>query len=272
MCHGKARMNRFFLKKCLYKGGLSVVHEARDLKNVKDVIIKRCWEPRYARREFRALIELNDLGCRNIAELSTQRLIDDIEINGASTYKETSHPSALSLEKYMYQPRLCMTDADVAPIMRDVLEALSDMHRLQYIHADVKTENCMFDGKNYRLIDFGLALPFDVADSYRKMCGSPFYMAPEIIHNMGFSPACDMYSSGIMLYSLLHEKQHPFVDMTQKYKKRELQNLIAMSSYSPCCWENENAPLASSLCNLLLKKYPKERISAEEALQHDLFL
>lgn len=172
-----------------------------------------------------------------------------------------------------YPGKLCMymsSDRDGSWIFRQMLRGLRDVHGCGYVHLDIKRDNVMMDDDNcVRLIDFGLSKTTEELCDYRRSCGSPFYMAPELIARTGASEFSDMYSTGILLFMLHHNGQHPhYSEAGLEIGVSELFDRVLSRGYADSMWKNKNAPLAGDLCGRLLKTEASERLSAEEALNH----
>lgn len=267
---------KLVLTEKLYSGAFSVVHKGHDVASADHpLIIKRCCDSRHARREFRAILDLNDSRCRNIAALEVDRLVSDNEIDRSLVrshkfYTQAyDHPSNIVLEEYDHFPEPCRDDGGILEIAHDVLTALCDIHGQGYVHCDVKRENIMFDADSlsYRLIDFGLAMKEDLARLHAYVRGTPFYLAPEIVQHGEITRKADMYAVGVLIYSLLHECEHPIHELNLSAPKKAHRRTIAEKSYDPARWRNSNAPRAEELCKKLLQRYPPARPSAEEALE-----
>ena len=94
-----------------------------------------------------------------------------------------------------------------------VCSAFSYLHARKIAHRDLKPENLLFDNEGYlKLVDFGFAKI--IKDRTWTLCGTPEYLAPEIISNRGHGCGVDWWTLGILVYEML-VGQPPFVGATQ---------------------------------------------------------
>ena len=89
-----------------------------------------------------------------------------------------------------------------------VLGALKYMHDKGIAHRDLKPENMLMTSKakdaQCKITDFGLSKFFDEQSSLMKTpCGTPGYIAPEVLHMRGYNQQCDVWSFGVIVYILL---------------------------------------------------------------------
>ncbi|CAE8683405.1 unnamed protein product, partial [Polarella glacialis] len=162
-------------------------------------------------------------------------------------------------------------------LMTQLLAALRHIHSLGVVHRDVKAENILIASDNRFLLgDFGMAVEVAPAkadshwttqapaaeDSIMWRCGTPGYVAPEVIRGKGGSSKVDMFAAGVVLF-LVRTGCLPFGNQPNWMARTVDQELdlddpgeLALSSM-PC----------RKLMRRLLEKYPEERVSAEEALQ-----
>lgn len=119
------------------------------------------------------------------------------------TYIVTELLEGPELFEYVQKNRLSENEA--RKLFEEILKAVEFMHKEQIVHRDLKLENIMFahgTSSTLKLIDFGFATRI----SNRLMdtpCYTLEYAAPEILSNKKYSKACDLWSLGVILYTLL---------------------------------------------------------------------
>jgi calcium-dependent protein kinase len=98
----------------------------------------------------------------------------------------------------------------IKTIMHNLLKAVNVLHDTGVIHRDLKPDNIMFmESDNFdslKIIDFGLATEMSATQYLFPKCGTPGYVAPEILNlvdrTIKYSSQCDIFSCGCIFYKL----------------------------------------------------------------------
>ena len=96
-------------------------------------------------------------------------------------------------------------EKDACIIIVRLLSALEYLHELGIMHRDIKPENLILkDEKDFeiKLADFGLAEFVTKTDLLFRRCGTPGYVAPEILADKPYDTKVDVFSAGVILYIL----------------------------------------------------------------------
>ncbi|KAG2466394.1 KGP2 kinase, partial [Polypterus senegalus] len=102
-----------------------------------------------------------------------------------------------------------------------VTEAFDYLHQIGVVYRDLKPENLMLDSAGYiKLVDFGFAKKIDWGQKTWTFCGTPEYVAPEIILNKGHDFSVDFWSLGILVFELLTGKYLVFMCYRQNSTER----------------------------------------------------
>lgn len=148
------------------------------------------------------------------------------------------------------------------------------MHSKNIMHRDLKPENLLFRKSgdwDCIIADFGLAEFSDEAEYLFVRCGTPGYVAPEVINikdmTKKYDPICDIFSLGLIFYLLLTGKS-AFSGKT--YNEVLSQNRAGTVNLATEELKNVS-PEAKDLLEKMLMKKPEQRISAAEALKHPYF-
>lgn len=105
----------------------------------------------------------------------------------------------------LHKRRRVITDYECRFYIYEILEGVKYLHDNRIIHRDLKLGNLFLnDMLNVKIGDFGLATRIDFDGERKKtLCGTPNYIAPEILNKKGHSFEVDIWSIGCVMYTLL---------------------------------------------------------------------
>ena len=229
-----------------------------------------------------------------INKSSTCSAEDDKEIfNEINILRTMDHPNILKIfefysnrESYSIVTELCsggelfqeivdkgpFTETYSAYVMYQIFSAINYCHKMNIIHRDLKPENILIvdrDKNNYpriKICDFGTSKMVEKGAVQKKLVGSSYYIAPEVLKKR-YNEKCDIWSCGVILYILLSARP-PFGGDSDS----EIMERVALGKY-----DIESKPFnkisksAIDLIQKLLLMDVNKRISAEDALNHPWF-
>ena len=163
-------------------------------------------------------------------------------------------------------------DEDFASyIMYQIFSAVNYCHSMSILHRDLKPENILIErkeknGLKIKIIDFGTAKIFENNKVERKIIGSSYYIAPEVL-SKNYNEKCDLWSCGVILYILLSAAP-PFSGRNDN----EIIESIKKGYYDieSNIWQKISSE-AKNLIRNLLERNVGIRINAEDALNHKWF-
>ena len=159
------------------------------------------------------------------------------------------------------------SEKKAAHVVRAVASALHFIHQHNIVHRDLKPENLLYkevDTEEIKLADFGLAHILEPQTALTTACGTPGYVAPEILMGHGYDKEVDLWSLGVITYILLCGFP-PFYDDNQS----ELFNTIRKGRYHyPSPYWDEVSSEAKDVIDNLLKLDPTVRWTAQQVLDN----
>lgn len=156
-------------------------------------------------------------------------------------------------------------------LMVQILSGLEYLHAHNILFRDIKLENILFDAQGkIKITDFGLSKPdIDEDEITYSYCGSPEYMAPEMLAKSGHSYQVDFYALGILLYELLFGRSPFYAPKKEDIFHAILHSEPKFPKTPPVSKE------VKSLIKGLLAKNPNHRIGSlkgvREILSHPWF-
>lgn len=91
--------------------------------------------------------------------------------------------------------------------VRVICSGIQYIHKMNIVHRDIKPENLLLtslvEDDSVKICDFGLAAKYEEGKLLRTACGTPGYLAPEILKGTGYGKPVDMWAIGVVTYCLL---------------------------------------------------------------------
>uniref|UniRef100_A0A8K9UPX8 Calcium/calmodulin-dependent protein kinase 1Da n=1 Tax=Oncorhynchus mykiss TaxID=8022 RepID=A0A8K9UPX8_ONCMY len=160
------------------------------------------------------------------------------------------------------------TEKDASTLIRQVLDAVDYLHKLGIVHRDLKPENLLYfnpqDESKIMISDFGLSKMEGSGDVMSTACGTPGYVAPEVLAQKPYSKAVDCWSIGVIAYILLCGYP-PFYD--ENDSKLFEQILKADYEFDAPYWD-DISDSAKDFIGSLMEKDPAKRFTCDQALRH----
>eukprot|EP00439_Symbiodinium_sp_Y106_P081627 s980_g20.t1 len=156
-----------------------------------------------------------------------------------------------------------LQEPSVKDLFKQLMDGLAHVHDMCVVHRDIKLENLLLDPYGcVKIADFGVAVVAQPGRQLHEHCGTPSYIAPEILLEAGYEgfPA-DVWSSGVSLYAMLCGRL-PFKGKSMPDLKR---SILRGQYHLP----DHLSPSSVSLVNTMLMLEPRSRPRVGAVLAHD---
>ncbi|KAL7543878.1 hypothetical protein ACHAXR_013281, partial [Thalassiosira sp. AJA248-18] len=264
-CQGKQFREVYQLNKKLKSGTFSTVcrgvHRATGRQVAVKCILRKKIEPSVDAAVFEEVLIMSGLHHRYICPM-----IDYFE-------EDRCHFVVMELEKggdlcERLNDKQTYSEQDARTVVRNVCEAMEFVHSKGFAHCDIKPRNYLLRSKrddvDVRLADFGFAQHVHAPNSLTSQCGTPFFVAPEVINRKPYDQKVDMWSIGITCYLLLCGDT-PF---NGKNRQQLFRRISCDEPTFPDDKWGHVSDEAVEFVRKLLTKEPAKRLSAAQALQH----
>ncbi|KAJ3242116.1 calcium calmodulin-dependent protein kinase type 1G [Chytriomyces hyalinus] len=159
-------------------------------------------------------------------------------------------------------------ETDASRIIHKILGAVDYLHSIGIAHRDLKPENLLLSDKsaNAKVVisDFGLSKILNDESAMKTACGTPGYVAPEVLRKRGYGREVDLWSIGVISYILLCGYP-PFYDQNNAVLFRQI--MSGRFEFDSPWWDNISKE-AKDFIRRLLVLDPKQRYTAKQALAH----
>lgn len=155
-------------------------------------------------------------------------------------------------------------------MIKHLASAMAYLHSMSIVHRDIKPENLLveLDANGYvtelKLADFGLAC--EVTEPLFAVCGTPTYVAPEILMETGYGLKIDVWAAGIILYILLCGFP-PFVSPDNQQEPLFDAIISGVYEFPEPYWSDIGDGVRDLIANML-QSDPEVRFTSEDILDH----
>jgi len=248
------------------KGGFSIVYRALRKKDKADFAIKCIPKKnvegddiKLLRREIQIMKRLNHpniLKLYEVYENDEQFYLVMELVKGKELFDKI-------VERGMYSER------DAANIIVQVVSAVQYLHEHGIAHRDLKPENLLSAGEGekeiVKIADFGFSKSFaEEGEKLQTSCGSPGYVAPEILTAECYDKSVDMWSVGVIIYILLSGYPPFYADSAPALFKKIMD---VKYDFDDSVWDDISDSAKDLIRNLLVKD-PAKRFTAVQCLAH----
>ena len=169
-------------------------------------------------------------------------------------------------EQPCWKNNKCFPSNEVAKIIKEIVCAVYYLHNMDppIIHRDIKPENVLIDKNGVaKLTDFGWSNYVDSNEIRRTYCGTPVYLAPEMVNEIGHDEHLEIWCIGVLLFELLTG--------TVPFKGKDYESLNNNIVSLKIIWPKDISSTAKNLIGKILKRDPDDRISLVDMLKHPFF-
>uniref|UniRef100_A0A4W4EC56 Serine/threonine-protein kinase PLK3 n=1 Tax=Electrophorus electricus TaxID=8005 RepID=A0A4W4EC56_ELEEL len=240
--------------KLLGKGGFARCYEMTDLANNKMYAVKVIPQSRVSKPHQRDKIT---------NEIELHKTLQHKHVVKFSHHFEDQDNIYIFLElcsrkslAHIWKARHTLTDPEVRYYLRQIISGLN--------HGNYMGNFFVNENMELRLGDFGLAAKLETVEQRKKtICGTPNYLAPEVLNRQGHGTESDVWSLGCVMYTLLCGNP-PFetLDLKETYKCIKEVRYSLPPSLSPA---------AQKLISAVLQKNPSDRLTLDQILAHEYF-
>jgi polo-like kinase 1 len=206
-----------------------------------------------------------------VQEISIHKTLNHKHIVGFHGYFEDESYVYMVLElcerrsmSQLLKRRIILTDPEVRYYINHVLSAVQYLHENNIIHRDLKLANLFINNSmEVKIGDFGLSTQIENGERKKTMCGTPNYIAPEILGKKGHGCEVDVWSIGCILFTLLAGKP-PFETTSLKETYCRIQHC----DYSIPVTMNK---CATNMIRRIFVKDPSKRPKVNDLIQDSFF-
>ncbi len=251
-------------RKRIGKGSFSTIYKGYSTKNnkiyaIKEITIDKKQNKSNVKRELNVLKTLDNPYIVKLHDVI-------IDTNYNNIYFILDYFPKGDLAKFLNHKPL--KEKYCRKYMKQLSQGLEYLLNKDILHRDLKPQNILLTNEyNIKITDFGFAKQVEKNSLITTLCGSPMYMAPEIINKQDYDIKSDLWSVGVILYEMAYGhvpfNVSTFLELIKRINNKEIE------------FENKKIKISEDclmLMKSLLTKDPNKRISWEEFFNHRWFI
>lgn len=265
---------KYYAKDIIGHGAFAVVYRGRAINNPRKVVaIKNVTKKNLAKskdlldKEIDILQELTKLQHENVVALYA------VEDRSHVVFLIMEYCNGGDLADYL-QSKGTLSEDTIRMFLKQIAAAMKALHAMGVIHRDLKPQNILLSYNvpkenltpsmiTLKIADFGFARFLEDGVMAATLCGSPMYMAPEVIMSLQYDAKVDLWSIGTIIFQCLTGSA-PFNAQNPQALKRIYEKNLVLIPDIP----SGTSPEMADLLTGLLKRNASERMSFEHFFAH----
>jgi len=259
------KIDKYLIAKKIGKGSFASIYKVFNIEDDKTYALKRIDISNKSKKlvktfeqEIRIMTSMNHDHILKLYKVIRSRH----HINMIIEYCDSG-----DLHQYLSKLKTKILSEDAcSDILCQISMGLQHLRQHKYIHRDLKPQNILLHSNGngryiLKIADFGFTRELDHNNMAETICGSPLYMAPEVLHSQSYDERADLWSIGVLMYQMLFGN-YPIeatntIELVKKIKLFQLR--LPHQQFSPQCID---------LLERLLVKDPKHRIGFDQFYNH----
>lgn len=258
--------DKYEIGKEIGRGGFSIVKKGRNRITGEDVAVK-CINKKTLKKEELQLLSREINIMKKLQHKNIVQLFDIYETSNELFLVLEFIPGGELFDQIVERGNY--SEHDAAALVRQILEGIDYMHKHGVVHRDLKPENLLCSNtsstqsSNIKIADFGLSKDVETGN-LQTSCGTPSYVAPEVLMGGQYDNEVDIWSIGVITYVLLCGFT-PFYGDNQRQLFERI--LHAQFDFPSPEWD-DISPSAKDFVKKMLVVNPAQRLTANQALTH----
>ena len=195
----------FYYNEPIGFGSFSIIYRGKRFNSSRNLAVKRITkiiDKKYFKREIMLM--------KSFSHPNILKLYDFVK-NDKGLFLILEYCESGDLSQYIKNKIYTYDDK----YFYEIFNGLEYLFKNNILHRDIKPQNILITDNTIKISDFGFAKTFEKNELITTICGSPLYMAPEIIQDKQYNHKSDIWSLGVIIFELF-TKKHPYYTTSKK--------------------------------------------------------